>query len=177
MKKLVILIVSVMIANTINAQSEDIAFAYLDNDSFTESTVNNRQFTIDKSAYNYASAKGTNASSVIKHMENIIANYDLTTNRAFDTSNRANYKVVFKQKNSKAIVNYNTDGEIISSIERYKNVKIPIKIAVLISLNNNGFYLKKTTVYKRYKRNTGFVTNYKVIISNGQETKTLKIFE
>lgn len=175
MKKLAVIIVSVFAVNTINAQHNDVASIEVNNEiEFVKSNL--KPNTINKEKLSYSeSIKNFKEAITIKDLENAIAAYNLKKDAIYDNSERARYNVSFNRKNAKAAVVYNTDGEIINTEEKYKNVKLPYQLAASIAKKHPKFYTKNTTVFKKFNKGFGIKTIYEVEISNGTKTKTLKI--
>lgn len=174
MKKLVVIIASVFALNNINAQYSNTASIDVSNESvFVKSRVKSNTINNEKLSYS-ESIKDNEGAFIIQNLENTIAAYNLKEDVIYDSSEKASYSVEFNKKNAKAMVIYDHDGDIITAKEKYKNVKLPYQLAASISNDKPKFYIKNTTVYKKFKKGFGTKTIYKVVISNGNKTKTLK---
>lgn len=174
MKKLVIIIVSVFVINTINAQYHHTASNDANNEIvFTKSVP--KVSTISKEKLSYSeSLKAFDQAITIQNLENTIVSYNLKQDPIYDNSEKASYKVSFNNKNARAIVIYNNDGDIITTKEKYKNVKLPYQLTASIIKNHPDFYIKNAIVHKNFKMGFGIKTIYEVVISGGGKTKTLK---
>lgn len=174
MKKLVLVIVSVFAVNTINAQNNEIASIDVVNEIVLAKNSQKSNMISHKKFSYLESIKDFDGALVVQNLEKSIASYNLKEDAIFDNSEKASYSVSFNQKNARAQVDYNNEGEIVKAKEKYNNVKLPYQLAAYVSKNHAGFYIKNTTIYKEFKKNSGAKTSYKIVISNGTKVKTLK---
>lgn len=173
MRNLVLTIVSVLAINTINAQQELIASAddlvfgkgikLLDLMEYSELE---NEYSEEVEAFSF--------SSVILSLQKSIAEYDVTEDSVYDNSERATYNVTFEKKSSKARVTYNNEGEILKSVESYKNIRLPASLRIQIVGDNPLFSIDTNKVTIIYHKVFGVAITYKVTICNGKQRKTLK---
>jgi len=170
MKKLVLSIVSVLALNTINNQQEMYASA---NNLVFGKGIYLTEWSEIKSNYE-KEVESFDFSSEIKKLQKEIAEYDITKDLIYDDSEKSIYDVTFNRKTSKAKVAYNNNGEIIGSLEKYKNVKLPASLRFKILKDNPEFAIDGNRVTIKYHNSLGATISYKVTISNGKQRKTLK---
>nr|WP_299385961.1 hypothetical protein [Allomuricauda sp.] len=84
------------------------------------------------------------------------------------------YEVVLRDKNVGIHARYDASGNLISSIERYKNTRIPYKINREIVLEYPGWNLKNSLLTLHFRRGSPIKKEYKIQIQHGSKRKTLK---
>ena len=176
MKNLFLLIMSVFALNTIIAQQTSIVATQL-------VTTNDMYYTLERANKNVITpilnsnylneANHNNVSSIVTQLERKVANYDIKSSSVFDDSEEAIYPVIFKNNQGNLTVTYNNKGEIISSIERYKNIPIPVDLSVAISKEYAGWAFQNNNCLITYSPNDGFKKSYKIEIRKGNLKKTL----
>ncbi|AUP77635.1 hypothetical protein [Flavivirga eckloniae] len=177
MKNLFLLIVSVLAVITINAQQNSIAFLDINTVDFQfekeSNTLTNSEDKRANSGYlKKVYAKET--STEVKKLEHQVLNYNIKNHSIYDDSEKATYRVVFKKKQGKITVVYNNAGDILSSKEQFKNIKIPYKLRVMISKSYPKWSFASNTCSVLYVKNKHVEKTYTIKIRKGKKTKTLK---
>jgi len=176
MRNLILTMVCVLTLNVINAQQNDLAS--LDSDIIELESIkkNGANASVEGTNSNYLKERITDQfSGIVMQWKQKIANYDLKSESIFDDSEKATYRIVFKNKQVKIIVIYSNKGEVLEAKEMYKNIKIPYELGALISKEYPGWSFAKNTYYVSYSKENGMdKQNYKVQIVNGNLKRTLK---
>ncbi|MEC3907775.1 hypothetical protein VOI54_12150 [Tamlana sp. 2201CG12-4] len=173
MKNVILTLVSVFIINTIHAQHNDLAYLNTNTFKYYSSPTHLKKETKFSGAY-YKAVVNTNSSEIVSKLERQILEYNLKNKSIYDNSEAASYLVRFKSTNAKALVNYNNNGEILSSKEVYKNIKIPDQIRNSIAQSFPNWSTEKSVFKINYTNNKTLKKLYIIVIKKGQSTKTLK---
>ena len=177
MKTLVLLFTSIFSFYILNAQSSDLAQLNTEDLqlSLEEVSIENNLLVHKKNNAGYLEKViFKQPSSEVKKLENDIANFKLKEHPIFDDSEKAIYHIVFNKENAKAVVIYNNNGEVLSSTETFKNIRIPQEIRIKILTENPNYTLKSSQLTILYKQGKPIKRKYNVKIFNGTRTKTLK---
>ncbi|MDW5287605.1 hypothetical protein [Formosa sp. PL04] len=116
----------------------------------------------------------TDNATFVKILQQRAAKYDLKNTEVYNPGDKSTYAVVFDTKKGVMSVTYNDDGKITASKERYKNVALPRPVIVSIMKAYPEWRFDGNVCSIDYKDNKGLLTSYKVKISNGTQTKTVK---
>ena len=176
MKNLFLLIMSVFALNSIIAQQTSIVATQLvtTNDMYSTLEKPNKNVNTLILNSNYLNeADHKNISAIVNQLERKVANYDIKNSSVFDDTEEAIYPVVFKNNQGNLTVTYNNKGEIISSVERYKNIPIPVDLRVAISKEYPEWAFKNNSCLITYNPNNGFKKSYKIEIKKGDQIKSL----
>lgn len=123
----------------------------------------------------YLQLVGDDQSQIVSQLERHIANYDISAHSIYDNSEKSWYQITFKDEQSELIVNYNAKGEIITSKENYKNIKLPYAIASKITRDFPSWRIEHNTYKINYSRNRNVHKVFSIRLSKGVKTKTIKI--
>lgn len=133
---------------------------------------------VDKvSALNYKAYTNSEiiySSKKVKALKSAIAEYDITKNTIYDNSEKATYNVAFKKHNSKAYITYNSEGEILSGVEKYKDITLPVTLRVKILNAYPTFVISSNKLTITYNKRIGLLLAYRVKICNGRQSEILK---
>jgi len=110
---------------------------------------------------------------IVIKLENIAAQYNIKKAVIYRPNSDATYDVVFEETNGKIVATYNKFGEIIYSIEEYKNLKLPLQVSVSISKDYPGWSFDSNT-HRIIYDNGNTKKMYTIIIKNNSKTKHLK---
>ncbi|CDF80528.1 nicotinic acid mononucleotide adenyltransferase [Formosa agariphila KMM 3901] len=120
------------------------------------------------------SAVFTDNATYVKVLQQRAAKYDVKNSENYNEKSKSSYNVVFNTKRGNMSVNYDDSGEIKSSQEQYKNVALPKAVIVNIMKAYPDWRFNTNICSVVYQKNKGHVTTYKVKISNGKQSKTVK---
>jgi len=178
MKKQMLMIMSVLALNTIIAQQSSVVS--------TNSRTVSENYRIESKNYSdvtatlanvnyYKDMNAKNTPLVVRQLKEKVLRYNIQNSIVFDNSEDASYRVVFKNNQVKLVVNYNNNGEILNSVERYKNVVIPIELRIAISKEYPGWAFQNNTSFITYNLDSGFNKSYKIQIIRDNLKKTLSL--
>ncbi|MFL1011569.1 hypothetical protein [Flavisericum labens] len=177
MRTLILSIVCVFTLNGITAQENDLAL--LDYNSIeTKSIEQHVNYTTSATPnFTYLRALPSNQSSnIVEEWRERLANYNLKNTSVFDDSEKATYRVAFKNKQVHIVADYDSNRKILSTKETYKNINIPLILRVKIAKAYPGWSFSKSTFHLNYSYKEGiYYQYYRIQISNGKEKKILKV--
>lgn len=114
-----------------------------------------------------------NSPVIVKKMENIVANYDITKADIYKSKNKGTYDVTFKETKGKITATYSKSGELIKTIEEYTNLKLPLQVSKSISKTYPGWIFTGNSHHIEY--NKGKLKKlYRIKIKKGASSKELK---
>ncbi len=176
MRNLILTIASVLTINFISGQQNDLAFQDANPTEFKYAKKHINSVSLKRKNSIYLVRKGTNQeSNTVNYWMRKIADFDLNNTSVFDNSEKASYRIVFKNKQARITTVYDNNGGILTSKEKFYNIKIPHKLRVLILKENPGWSFTKNTYYVTYNKEHGIEKQeYKIQISQGHIKKTLK---
>ncbi|WP_422082648.1 hypothetical protein [Ulvibacterium sp.] len=102
------------------------------------------------------------------------ANFNLTSLAIYNKGEKSTYDVVIKSLHSTLYVKYDHLGNIISSTERHKNLKIPIKLSQTITREYPGWGFTKSNFYVKYRNGKPLKGKYYVLIRKGKKSKSIQ---
>ena len=133
---------------------------------------------IEITAVNYKYLSAVNSQDLdldVKMLQEKVAHFDLK-NADFYEDEYNMYEVRFYIPKGAILVAYDKNGEIIRTIERFKNVKLPLAVRNTISTAFPGWALTKD-VYRVSYRNNKSNKVYKVILEKVGQVLRVKIDE
>ncbi len=110
---------------------------------------------------------------IVMKLENIAAQYNIKDALIYKSKSATTYDVVFEESNGKIIATYNRNGEIVSSIEEYKDLKLPLQVSTSISKKYPGWSFISNIheiIYSKDKAKK----MYTIHIKNKMQTKVLR---
>ncbi len=117
--------------------------------------------------------KDENSPIIISKLENIAAQYNIMESSVYKPNSDITYDVVFEEANAKIVITYNKSGEIVNSIEEYKDLRLPLQVSSTISKNYPGWSFASNQ-HKIIYTNGDLKKTYTVKIENDSNTKVLK---
>ncbi len=178
MKNLILLFIGVFTISLINAQETSIVSvnSVTLKDHYSVVEKDKKAFTTKAINTNYLNrVKAEETPFIVAQLERQVANYDIKTSSEYDNSEVATYKVIFKNNQGEIVANYNNEGEILSSVEKYTDVVIPVNLRIAISKQFPGWAFQSNTYLISYKENKGVSKKYKIQIKKGNHKKTLSV--
>lgn len=172
MRTLILSIVCVYTTHLITAQQESPALSKLSTKETTSYILSPKTKN-----YNYLNAfKKDLNSSIVKDWKQRLANYNLKSNSIFDDSEKATYNISFKGNQANIEATFSNNGEILSTKERYLNIKLPLALRQKIALAYPGYAFIKNSYCFTYSIHQGISKQcYTIKISNGKQRKILKL--
>ena len=113
-------------------------------------------------------------SVLVRTLEEKASNFNVKKSKKFDGDINP-FKVVFKVPNGSIIVTYNNDGEILSSLERFKNIKLPEPVRVSIFKKYPNWSLISNSYLVSYNKDENVKKEYKVQIGKDNLKKQIKV--
>lgn len=107
-------------------------------------------------------------------LEYKVSNYIVRESSKFD-GRQEPFKVIFKASDGSIVATYNSNGKILSTVERFNNVRLPVEISKSIFRNYPNWTLNSNSYYVSYDIEKGIKKIYKVQIGNGAEKKNFRI--
>jgi len=115
-----------------------------------------------------------NASNTIKNLEQIVASFKIKNTSTY-SSEFDSYLVNFR--NDKTAINtvYNSDGTILSSNEKFKDVLMPHTVRQALYKEYPGWTIHKNSYHVSYSENRNVKKLYKIQVRKDGEKKNLKV--
>lgn len=110
----------------------------------------------------------------IKDLENRVAQCDITNSRNYDGSDRP-FEAIFKSSKGYIFATFDKDGKVLTTSEKFKNVKLPEPIRNAIFEDYPDWILLSDTYTVHYKGENDVKKTYKVKIGKGNLKKTFRI--
>ncbi len=133
---------------------------------------------IEVHAMNYKYLKNVDNSTApvnVRMLEQKVANYDLKSSDFYEETFDL-YTVSFYIPDGSIVAAYDSDGEILYTIEKFKNVKPPRAVINSVTKRFPGWGISKD-VYKVSYRNDKALKTYKLILENGDKKMRIKTDE
>ncbi len=126
---------------------------------------------------NFKYLNNTNAKEAalpVRTLERAVANYDLTE-ADFYQDDFEFYKVSFFIPEGKIVAEYDSEGKIIRTIEKFKNIALPddVKTALLERFPN--WTVTKDVYRVTYTEDKGATKIYKLMLENGDKKMRVKV--
>ncbi|WP_291118794.1 hypothetical protein [Flavobacterium sp. UBA6135] len=112
----------------------------------------------------------------IQTFQNAIANYDITSSDVYQPNAEASYTVNFNEGNNHITAIYDKDGQLVSSEENYKGIRLPYKLASKLTKEYPNWGIEKVNcqiLFSSTKQESSIA--YKVVLSNGKKLKKITI--
>lgn len=110
----------------------------------------------------------------VMKLQNIAAKYKIKDAEIYKSKSNSTYDVVFEEANCKIVATYNNKGEIINSVETFKNIRLPQKLSTEISKEYPNWRFTGNVHTINYNKTNGSKKAYTVEIKNGNYSKMLK---
>ena len=110
----------------------------------------------------------------IDKMQNIVAGYNVKNIKDYDNREYSTYDVIFKETNSEIKARFNSDSEILNSIEIYTNMRLPLSLVKQIVLENANWSIVNNVQTIHYDHKNGSRNVYLITLKKGNQSKQLK---
>jgi hypothetical protein len=125
--------------------------------------------------YKYLNALDNNEAAIpVQMLERKAAAYDLRE-ADFYQDDYGIYYVSFFIPEGKLVAAYNGEGEIIRTIERFDDVKLPTAVRNAVATRFPKWKIVKDVYRVTYNQNTGANKTYKLKLENGNKTMRVKV--
>jgi hypothetical protein len=148
------------------------------NDLAVVSTTNHNAYSGSKIILNSEYKKTVDhqdQSKKITLMQNIVANYDIKSNKIYQSNSLGSYTVDFKEGNNVVSAIYDKNGQLISCEENYQAIKLPYTLSSKLIKEFPNWSIKDVQCKIKYMNNSERIIVYKVAINNGKKTKNVSI--
>lgn len=85
------------------------------------------------------------------------------------------YEILFKSNKGSIHATYDKSGQIIATLERFEDVKLPDAVRNAVFKNHSKWILFKTDYFVSYELGKKVMKEYKVQIRNGKSKKTFRL--
>ena len=128
--------------------------------------------------YKYMNAIDNKETAVpVKMLQEKVALYDVKKSELY-SDEYDTYQISFYIPDGKIVAAYDKDGKIIRTIEKIKNIKLPISVSKAILKRFPNWEIPKDVYRINYHNKSGITKNqYKIKLENGDKTMTVKIDE
>ncbi len=157
------------LAKGLNAQEKNL-LAYHTNFNVEKAIVKRH-----KSNHYWKEVGPMSHSNQVSSLQQRIARFDITQLDEYDANEPSTYTVVFRENNSSIYAKYNALGNLMSTIERHKNVKVPQPIGREIAIRYPGWSFKNSMLIIKYRKKGKINIAFKVQILNGSKKRVLKL--
>ncbi len=147
------------------------AFSQVINDGMLPEVV------VTATNYKYLNDAGTKDAPVnVKMLERQVANFDLKESE-FYADEYDFYKVFFYIPDGKIVAAYDKDGNLIRTIEKFKNVKLPKDVINAVAKRFPGWNMYEDVYKVNYHKDRGAKKEYKIRLENGDKKMRVKTDE
>ncbi len=125
--------------------------------------------------YKYLSAVDNSEAPIpIWNIEKEAAMFDVNASDVY-LDNFNTYQVTFRIPDGVMVVAYDQDGEIIKTIERFKNFQMPMDVVLSIKEKYPNWEIVKDVFLVSYSEKKGAKKLYKIKLRNGDEVIRVKM--
>ncbi|NNC70092.1 MAG: nicotinate-nucleotide adenylyltransferase [Flavobacteriaceae bacterium] len=133
------------------------------------------EITVVAKNYKYLNQTDSkDATLPVKLLQQKVANYDVKS-QDFYSENYDYYTVSFYIPEGKVFAEYDSEGNIIRTIERYKDIALPKEITSAILKRFPKWTITKDIYLIRYNEKDGSKMKYKIALENGMERLKVKL--
>lgn len=125
--------------------------------------------------YKYLNAIDSKEAAVpVKMLERKASSYKVQDSEYYSDDYEF-YTVSFYIPDGKIVAAYNAEGEIVRTIERFKNVQLPTAVRNAVAERFPKWAIVKDVYRVTYNQNMGANKSYKLKLKNGEKTMRVKI--
>lgn len=111
----------------------------------------------------------------VRYLENIVSYWDVAKSEKFDGRKGEPFSVNFKLKDGHITASYDSNGKIISAMERFSNFTIPKSVGKEVLQEYPDWKIVKNRYSVWYGRNNSTKRVFKLLIRKGNQKKWLKV--
>ena len=127
--------------------------------------------------YKYLNSVDNKSATVdIRKLEQKVANYDLQS-ADFYIEDYDLYKVTFYIPDGIIVAAYDNEGEVLYTIERFKDTKLPKPVMEAVNEKFPGWTISKDVYKLSYTKDHGAKRTYKITLDNGVKKLRVKTDE
>ncbi len=125
--------------------------------------------------YDYLKRNAQNEQALeIDKLQREAANFNLSSLAIYDQSEKSKYDVVIRSPYSTLYIKYDPLGNIISSAEQYKNLKVPLKLSQKIARKYPGWGFEKSIYSVKYRNGKPLKGKYNIRLRKGEKYKSVQ---
>ena len=109
----------------------------------------------------------------IKKIQNMVANFNIANVDGFDSKKRSTYDVIFTEYNCKIEATYNSEGEILNSVEVYSDMRLPMSLMNQILRENREWFISGNIQTIKYHHNSNSYKLYQIELRKENKFKQL----
>ncbi|MFD0988834.1 nicotinate-nucleotide adenylyltransferase [Mariniflexile jejuense] len=130
------------------------------------------------SNYNYLTASTTDMlAKPVKKLEASVLDYKMEKSSA-EYDKGEIYSITFKIPEGSIVADFNNEGKIISTTEKYTNVRLPLEVIYAILEQYPNWSITNNTYYVNYHTNKGITKRlYKIKLVNDAKSLDIKTDE
>lgn len=111
--------------------------------------------------------------SVVGFLQNEAANFNLKNADVYDKE-ESKYEIYFCIPEGYICANYNNNGKITSTLEKFNNSKLPATVLKSVINKYPGWSISKNTYSVTYNQGKGVAKSYKLVLENGNDRLRVK---
>jgi hypothetical protein len=111
--------------------------------------------------------------SIVEFLQNEVANFNLKNADVYEDE-ESRYEIYFIIPDGYICANYNYNGEITRTLEKFNNSKLPPTVLKSVINKYPGWSISKNTYSVTYNHGKGVAKSYKMILENGDQRKKVK---
>ena len=112
----------------------------------------------------------------VKLLEENALNFETNKDDLYDDE-YDNYKVSFHIPDGKVVAAYDKDGKILRTIEKYKNVRLPLEVLQAVATRFPNWAVVENVYLVNYHCDKGITKQYKIKIKNEDKVVSIKTDE
>lgn len=135
---------------------------------------------VEVSAKNYKyldDVNNTSAAQPVQMLERYATTYDVRASEYYEDE-YDNYFISFYIPKGKILAAYDNEGNLLRTVEKYENIKLPLVVAQSVVKNYPGWTITKNAYLVNYHNNQGVMKKeYKIVLEKGNEGMRIKTDE
>jgi len=135
---------------------------------------------VEVSARNYKyldDVKSTEAGQTVQMLERYATAYDVRNSEYYEDE-YDNYYISFFIPKGKILAAYDKDGNIVRTIEKYENIKLPLVVSKSVAKNYPGWKITKNAYLVNYHNTQGIMKKeFKIVLEKGNDRIRIKTDE
>jgi hypothetical protein len=135
---------------------------------------------VEVSAKNYKyldDVKSTSSAQTVQNLERYATSFDVRSSEYYEDE-YDNYFISFYIPNGKILAAYDKEGNLLRTVEKYENIKLPLVIAQSVAKNYPGWKITKNAYLVNYHDKMGVTKKeYKIVLEKGDEGMRIKTDE
>ena len=110
----------------------------------------------------------------VELLQRKVATYDLKSQEFYDDDFEF-YTVSFFIPEGKIVAAYDSNGKILRTIERYKDIALPMDVTMAVAKRFPGWSITKDVYLINYHESKGVTKKYKITLENGEKRLKVKV--